>query len=92
MIPLVGSGMGLGPSLRIAFAADAVSVTIMEVVDNLVMIAIPGAMAAGPKDPFFWASLALALAVAFLAAFPVNLWLIGRGRGHAVVHHHHAAH
>jgi hypothetical protein len=92
MIPLVGSGMGLGPSLRIAFVDDAVSVTIMEVVDNLVMIAIPGAMAAGPKDPFFWASLALALAVAFLAAFPVNLWLIGRGRGHAVVHHHHAAH
>jgi hypothetical protein len=84
--------MGLGTSLRIAFAADAVSVTIMEVVDNLVMIAIPGAMAAGPMDPLFWASLALALAVAFVAAFPVNLWLIGRGRGHAVVHHHHGAH
>jgi hypothetical protein len=92
MIPLVRSGMGLGRALRIAFAADAVSVTIMEVVDNLVMIAIPGAMAAGLADPLFWASLAVALAVAFVAAFPVNLWLIGRGRGHAVVHDLHAAH
>jgi hypothetical protein len=92
LIPLVRSGMGLGRALRIAFAADAVSVTIMEVVDNLVMIAIPGAMAAGPMDPLFWVSLALALAVAFVAAFPVNLWLIGRGRGHAAVHDLHAAH
>jgi hypothetical protein len=92
MIPLLRSGMGLAASLRIAFAADAVSVTIMEVVDNLVMIAIPGAMAAGPMEPLFWASLALALAVAFVAAFPVNLWLIGRGRGHAVVHDLHGAH
>jgi hypothetical protein len=92
MIPLLRSGMGLAASLRIAFAADAVSVTIMEVVDNLVMIAIPGAMAAGLVEPLFWASLALALAVAFVAAFPVNLWLIGRGRGHAVMHDLHAAH
>jgi hypothetical protein len=92
MIPLLRSGMGLAASLRIAFAADAVSVTIMEVVDNLVMIAIPGAMAAGLVEPLFWASLALALAVAFVAAFPVNLWLIARGRGHAVMHDLHAAH
>jgi hypothetical protein len=92
MIPLMRSGMALGKALRLAFAADAVSVTIMEVVDNLVMITIPGAMQAGPMELFFWASLALALVVAFLVAFPVNLWLIGRGRGHAVVHDLHAAH
>ena len=92
MIPLMRSGMALAPALRIAFAADAVSVTVMEVVDNLVMMAIPGAMAAGPTDLFFWASMALALGAAFIVAFPVNLWLIGRGQGHARVHELHAGH
>lgn len=89
MIPLMRSGMKMATALRIAFAADAVSVTVMEVVDNLVMMAIPGAMAAGPLEPLFWASLALALAVAFAVAFPINLWLIGRGKGHAVLHEFH---
>ena len=92
MIPLLRSGMALGPALRIAFAADVVSVTVMEIVDNLVMVAIPGAMAAGPLDAFFWASMALALAAAFIVALPVNLWLIARGKGHAVVHQLHAHH
>ena len=61
----------------------------MEVVDNAVMLAVPGAMDAGLADPLFWASLVLALAVAAAVAFPVNRWLIARGRGHAVAHAHH---
>jgi hypothetical protein len=89
MIPLVRSGMRLRQALGIAFAADFISVTVMEIVDNAVMMAIPGAMAAGPLDWFFWLSMALALAIAFAVALPVNLWLIRRGKGHAVVHSHH---
>jgi hypothetical protein len=92
MIPLLRSGMGLGAALKIALAADFISVTIMEIVDNLVMLAIPGAMAAGPLDAFFWVSMAISLAVAFAAALPINLWLIGRGKGHAVMQTHHAHH
>jgi hypothetical protein len=61
----------------------------MEIVDNAIMLLIPGAMEAGLGDFLFWGSLALALAVAFVAAFPVNRWLIARGKGHAVVHSHH---
>jgi hypothetical protein len=76
-------------ALGIAFAADTVSITVMEIVDNLIVLAIPGAMEAGLGDPLFWGSLALGLGIAWFAAFPVNLWLIGRGRGHAVVHTHH---
>ncbi len=78
-----------GPALGVAFAADTVSITVMEIVDNLVVLAIPGAMDAGLGDWLFWGSLALALAIAWVAAFPVNKWLIGRGKGHAVVHAHH---
>jgi Domain of unknown function (DUF4396) len=92
MVPLIRSGMALGAALRIAFAADFISVTVMEIIDNLVMLAIPGAMSAGPLDWFFWASLALALAAAFVVAFPVNLWLITRGKGHAVIHARHSQH
>jgi Domain of unknown function (DUF4396) len=87
--PLLGSGMAVGPALRLAFAADTLSITVMEIVDNLIILAIPGAMAAGIGDPLFWLSLAVALAVAGVAAFPVNRWLIDRGRGHAVLHEHH---
>ena len=92
MIPLIRSGMALGSVLGLAFAADTVSITIMEIVDNAVMLAIPGAMHAGLSDPLFWGSLAFALLVAGIAAFPVNRWLITRGRGHAVVHKFHAGH
>jgi uncharacterized protein DUF4396 len=87
--PLLGAGMAVGSALRLAFAADTLSITVMEIVDNLVVLAIPGAMAAGLGDPLFWLSLAVALAVAGIAAFPVNRWLIERGRGHAVLHEHH---
>lgn len=92
MRPLLGSGMPFGQAARLALAADTVSITIMEIVDNVIMLFIPGAMAAGPTSLLFWGSLAFALAVAGFAAWPVNRWLIARGRGHAVVHQHHGHH
>jgi hypothetical protein len=73
----------------IAFAADTISIAVMEFVDNAVMLVIPGAMEAGVTDPLFWGSLILSLIAAFFAAWPVNRWLIAHGRGHAVVHSHH---
>jgi hypothetical protein len=78
--------VGLRRAVSLAFAADTVSIGVMEVMDNAFIVAVPGALAAGLADGLFWASLAASLAVAFLAAVPVNRWLIGRGRGHAVVH------
>ena len=92
MLPLLRSGMALGSVLGLALAADTVSITIMEIVDNAIMLAIPGAMEAGLDTLLFWGSLAFALIVAGAAAFPVNRWLIARGRGHAVVHKHHSVH
>jgi hypothetical protein len=92
MFPLLRSGMGFRRALGIAFAADFVSVLIMEIVDNAVVMAVPGVMMAGLDDPLFWGTLVLGLAVAFIAALPVNIWLIGRGKGHAVVHKLHAGH
>jgi hypothetical protein len=90
--PLLRSGMALAAVVPIALAADTLSITVMEIVDNAILLVIPGAMEAGLGDVLFWASLAFALAVAWVAAFPVNRWLIARGRGHAVVHAHHAHH
>ena len=84
--PLVGSGMAIGSALRLAFASDTLSITTMEIVDTAIVLMIPGAMAAGLDSALFWGSLAVALAVAGLAAYPVNRWLIARGRGHALVH------
>ncbi len=92
IIPLLRSGLALGAVLPIAFAADTLSITIMEIVDNLIMVLIPGAMEAGLTSLLFWGSLAFALAVAFVAAFPANRWLIMRGKGHAVVHDYHHDH
>ncbi len=89
MLPLLRSGMALAAVLPLAFASDTLSITVMEIVDNLIMVAVPGAMEAGPTSLLFWGSLAFALAVAFVAAFPVNRYLIARGKGHAVVHQHH---
>jgi hypothetical protein len=86
---LLRSGLGLRPTLETAFAADTVSITVMETVDNGFVALVPGALAAGLADGLFWWSLALSLVLAFVAAFPVNRWLIARGRGHAVVHAHH---
>jgi uncharacterized protein DUF4396 len=92
MLPLLRSGLALATVLPIAFAADTLSITIMEIVDNLIILIIPGAMEAGLTSLLFWGSLAFALAVAFVAAFPVNRYLIVRGRGHAVVHDYHQGH
>jgi len=90
--PVLRSGLPLRTAVGVALAADTVSITVMEIVDNAVMVLIPGAMEAGLGNWLFWASLAFALAVAFVVTVPVNRWLIARGRGHAVVHRHHGGH
>ena len=88
-VPLLRSGLPLAAVVPIALASDTFSIAVMEIVDNAIILIIPGAMEAGLADPLFWGSLALALAVAWVAAFPVNRWLISKGRGHALVHAHH---
>lgn len=83
------SGMALRSAVRVALAADTVSILVMEIVDNTVMVGIPGAMEAGLADVLFWGSLAFSLLAAFVLTTPVNHWMIGRGKGHAVVHGQH---
>ena len=90
--PLLRAGMTVSMALPLAFASDTLSITIMEIVDNAIMVMIPGAMDAGLMDPLFWESLIISLLLAGIAAFPVNRWLIGRGRGHALVHAMHGGH
>jgi hypothetical protein len=87
--PLRKAGMAWAAALGLAFASDTVSMTTMEIVDNAIMLVIPGAMDAGLGTAVFWGSLAVSLVLAGLAAFPVNRWLIARGKGHALVHEHH---
>jgi len=89
MLPLLRAGLPAKQALRTALAADSISIAIMEVVDNAVMLVIPGAMTAPLDAPLFWGSLAVALVLAGVAAYPANRWLIARGRGHAIVHPHH---
>ena len=89
LVPLVKGGMSWGKAASIAFASDTVSIAVMELMDNVMMLLIPGAMAAGLTDGLFWGSLVLSFAVAFVVTVPVNRWLIARGDGHAVVHAHH---
>jgi uncharacterized protein DUF4396 len=91
-VPLLRSGLALAAVLPIALAADTFSITVMEIVDNAIILVVPGAMEAGLGDGLFWGSLAFALAVAWVAAFPVNRWLISKGRGHALVHAYHGHH
>ena len=88
-LPLLRSGMAVRAALTLVLAADTLSIVTMEIVDNAVMAAWPGAMDAGLGDARFWIALVVALAAAFVVAFPVNRWLIGRGRGHALMHEHH---
>ena len=88
-LPLLRSGMPPRLALRIALAADAASITVMEIVDNGLMLAIPGAMDAPIDSLHFWASMLVALAVAGVAAYPLNRWLIARGKGHALSHARH---
>ena len=82
--------MSLRRAARLAAASDTLSITTMEIVDNAFILIVPGAIAAGLSDALFWWSLGVSLLVAFVAAFPVNRWLIARGRGHAVMHELHA--
>ena len=89
MIPLLKAGVPLKKALVTVLAADTLSILTMEIVDNAVLFVIPGAMSAGLVNPWFWATLAFALFVAFWAAFPVNRYLLSRGKGHALVHHYH---
>jgi Domain of unknown function (DUF4396) len=91
-VPLLRSGLALAAVIPIALASDTLSITVMEIVDNAIILVVPGAMEAGLGDALFWGSLAFALAVAWVAAFPVNRWLIARGRGHALVHAYHGHH
>ena len=83
------AGLDARSAVRTALAADTVSIAVMEIVDNAFLLLVPGAMAAGLASGLFWWSLAVALAVAFVLTVPVNRWMIGRGLGHAVVHHMH---
>jgi hypothetical protein len=83
------AGLDLRSAIKIALAADTLSIAVMEIVDNAVLLALPGAMESGLADWYFWISLALALGLAFVVTWPVNAWMIERGRGHAVVHSFH---
>ena len=87
--PVLRAGVPFRQAVKVALAADTVSIAVMEVTDNAVVLTVPGAMDAGLGDVLFWGSLAFSFVVAFLVTVPVNRWLIGRGRGHAVVHAYH---
>jgi hypothetical protein len=87
--PVLKAGVTFRQALKIALAADTLSILTMEIVDNAIILAVPGAMDAGLASVLFWASLAVSLAIAFVLTVPVNRWLIGRGKGHAVMHAYH---
>lgn len=89
MRPVLRAGLPLAAALGVAFASDTVSISVMEIVDNAFVVAIPGAMDAGVTSGLFWGTLAASLAIAFVVTVPVNRWLISRGRGHAVMHQYH---
>jgi hypothetical protein len=94
-IPLIKAGLTLRAALPVVFAADTLSITIMEIVDNTVMAVVPGAMDSGLAHPLFWATMTVSLIAAFCAAYPVNKYLLKRNRGHALVmpyHDHHDTH
>ena len=85
-LPLLRAGMALSAVVPIALATDTFSIAVMEIVDNAIMLLVPGAMASGVGDILFWGALSFALVVAGVVAYPVNRWLITRGKGHAVLH------
>lgn len=87
--PVLAANVPLGAAIKVALAADTVSILTMEIIDNLILLVIPGAMDAGLASVLFWGSLAVSLAIAFAVTVPVNRWLIGRGQGHAVMHDYH---
>jgi hypothetical protein len=85
-LPLLRAGLALSAVIPIALATDTFSIAVMEIVDNAIMLIVPGAMEAGLDNVLFWGALSFALVVAGVVAFPVNRWLIARGRGHAILH------
>jgi hypothetical protein len=87
--PVLRAGVSFRAAIPIALAADTLSIAVMEIVDNAIIVAIPGAMNAGLTSLLFWGALAASLVIAFVVTVPVNKWTIGRGRGHAVVHKYH---
>ena len=87
--PVIAAGVPYRKAVTLTLTSDTVSIATMELTDNLFLLVVPGALAAGLSDGLFWWSLALSLAVAFAVTVPVNRWLIARGRGHAVIHHLH---
>ena len=87
--PVLAAGIPFAGAIKVALAADTLSILTMEIIDNTVLVAVPGAMDAGLASFLFWGSLAFSLAVAFVVTVPVNRWLIGRGKGHAVMHEYH---
>jgi hypothetical protein len=89
MLPLLRAGLALAAAIPLALASDTLSIAVMELVDNAILVVVPGAMEAGLDSVLFWASLAFALLIAGMAAYPVNRYLIARGKGHAVVHAYH---
>lgn len=91
-LPLLKAGLTFGTAISLVLAADTLSIFTMEVVDNLIMLIIPGAMGAGLVNPLFWISMSLAMTVAFFAAYPVNKHLLSKGKGHALVHKYHHGH
>lgn len=90
--PLLRGGVPFLKALRVVFAADTVSILTMTIVDNLLMLIIPGAMDKNLAHPVYWLSRSISLTAAFVAAFPVNLYLLKRGKGHALMHEYHHAH
>ncbi|MBI3494670.1 DUF4396 domain-containing protein [Candidatus Saccharibacteria bacterium] len=90
--PILRAGVPGKKAVKVTLAADTLSITSMEIVDNLIIILIPGALYAGLSSGLFWGSLAISLVIAFIVTVPVNRWLIVRGKGHALVHHLHHSH
>jgi hypothetical protein len=90
-LPLLRAGMSVREVAPLAFASDTASIATMEIVDNLFILIVPGAISAGLGDPLFWWSLAIGLLIAGVVAYPVNRWLVARGKGHAAMHAHHAS-
>lgn len=90
MKPLLGNGMEIGRATRLALASDSLSIATMVIVDAIIMMVVPGALAAGPTTALFWSSLLFALIVSFIVTVPVNRYLIARGKGHALIHDYHS--
>lgn len=89
LLPILKANIDLYSALKLVFASDTMSIVVMEIIDNGIMLTIPGAMDAGVYDPLFWSSMVFSLILAGIVAFPLNRWLISQNRGHAVIHRFH---